>query len=402
MSDPETEQPDLQKTSGRLLSLDTYRGLVLLLLCLEAPNWDWHHQLTHSFENSGFAQWIAHHTGHIDWRGCVMWDLIQPSFMFMVGVSMAYSYGKRQRLGHSYGKMLRHAVVRALILILLGVFLRSNWSTQTYWTFEDVITQIGLGYVFLFLLWNRGFIVQIGTAAAILIAWWAWFAIAKVPADLSAVQPEGWAHNMGGLFSHWNLNADPGHRFDTWFLNLFPRENEFAFHPHGYNTLNFIPSLALMIFGLSAGHFLRDVDMAGAKKAAILAVLGIASIVDGLLAEWLGLCPIVKKTWTSAFTSFSGGWCLLILASLYYVIDVLRIRSWTYPIVVVGMNSIALYVMLGLIPSWIHGTLSTHLGAGYGKFLGAGLEKLGQNLVCMLLLWLICFWMYRRKIFLRI
>ena len=81
--------------------------------------------------------------------------MIQPSFMFMVGVSLAYSFAKRQQRGDRYRSMFWHAVRRALILILLGVFLRSFNFRGTYWTFEDVLTQIGLGYVFLFLLAGR-------------------------------------------------------------------------------------------------------------------------------------------------------------------------------------------------------------------------------------------------------
>ena len=360
-----------QKSDGRLLSLDAYRGFVLLLLCLEVPNWDWHLRLAVAYPDHGFAQWIAHHMGHIAWQGCTLWDLIQPSFMFMVGVSMAYSYGKRQRLGDGFSKMLGHATTRALILILLGVFLRSNGARQTYWT-------------------------------AILIGWWGWFALASPPADLSAVQPAGWAHNMSGFFSHWNLNADPGHRFDVWFLNLFPRAEPFNFHPEGYNTLNFIPSLAIMIFGLSAGELLKNDAMEARKKAAVLAITGVAGILAALTLNWLGLCPIIKKTWTSGFTLFSGGWCLIILAVLYFIIDILRVRTWTYPAVVAGMNSIALYVMIWLIPGWVAGTLQTHLGKDYADFLGNGLEPLVQNLATMLVLWSICWWMFRNRIFLRI
>lgn len=394
--------PEFQKTDGRLLSLDTYRGIVLLLLCLEVPNGGWHGTLASTLPNSGLAQWIAHQFGHVAWQGCTLWDLIQPSFMFMVGVSMAYSYGKRQRLGDPFSKMLRHSVTRALILILLGVFLRSNRAGETYWTFEDVISQIGLGYVFLFLLWNRGFKIQLGTAAAVLIGWWAWFALATPPSDLSAVQPSGWTHNMSGFFSHWNLNADPGHRFDTWFLNLFPRDETFRFHSSGYNTLNFIPSLALMIFGLCSGELLKNVDLAAKKKAALLAVIGIAAILVALICNGLGICPIIKKTWTSGFTLLSGGWCLIILAALYFTIDIVRLRGWTYPFIIVGMNSIALYVMIWLIPGWINGTLQTHLGQNYAAFLGDGVEPLVQNLATMLVLWSICWWMFRNRIFLRI
>ena len=83
---------EIPKADGRLLSLDTYRGLVLLLLCLEAPNWDWWAAIKSAFPENAFVGWALPHFHHISWQGCVLWDLIQPSFMFMVGVSMAYSW----------------------------------------------------------------------------------------------------------------------------------------------------------------------------------------------------------------------------------------------------------------------------------------------------------------------
>ena len=100
----------------------------------------------------------------MEWVGCAAWDLIQPSFMFMVGVAMAYSCASRQAHGQTYGQMLRHAIVRSIVLVLLGVFLRSDGKAETYFTFEDVLSQIGLGYTFLFLLWGRSTWVQLGAA----------------------------------------------------------------------------------------------------------------------------------------------------------------------------------------------------------------------------------------------
>ncbi|MFT4547966.1 MAG: putative acyltransferase [Verrucomicrobiales bacterium] len=108
---PPKAQP---KVNARLLSLDTYRGLVLLLLCIEVPNWDWHHTLAHAFPDNGLVQWIAHHTGHIDWQGGGLWDLIQPSFMFMVGVSMAYS---RTRFQTAHPESYHHDFPLAHLLV---------------------------------------------------------------------------------------------------------------------------------------------------------------------------------------------------------------------------------------------------------------------------------------------
>ncbi len=406
-------------TGSRLVSLDTYRGLVLALLCIEGPRWGWQEAIVEAYPRSGFWQFIAHQTEHIAWAGCVLWDLIQPSFMFMVGVSMAYSYAKRARLGHSWRRMLGHAATRALVLVLLGVFLRSIDAERTYWTFEDVLTQIGLGYVFLFLLWGKRPRVQILAAAAILVAYWALFAFYPIPerpeqvhaSDFVAAVAAGFASflNMNpenypqftGFLAHWNLNANPAHAFDTWFLNLFPREEPFDFHPEGYNTLNFIPSLAIMIFGLLAGELLRS-ESPGKRKALKLALTGLALVAGGWLLHVLGICPLVKKTWTPAFTLFSGGWCLLILAALYTVIDLCDWKRWTFPLVVIGTNSIALYVMIHLLPGWIDRMLHTHIGDGYTLIIGEPFSDLLRNLTCAAVLWLLCLWMYRRKIFLRI
>lgn len=385
----------------RLTSLDTYRGLVLALLCLEATRWDWVHIAASAHEGSGVWAFIEHHFSHVSWVGAGLWDMIQPSFMFMVGVSMAYSYGKRLREGDSFAKMLFHAIWRAVVLILLGVFLRSSGADITQWTFEDVITQIGLGYVVLFLLWNRGFRAQITTAVGILIAYWLLFALWPV----GKTAGWGWGDEVAPVFegfrAHWNVNANPAHYFDTWFLNLFPRSETFAFHPEGYNTLNFIPSLSIMIFGLCAGELLR-LERPAAFKMKWLVMMGGLGILLGLGLHFSGLCPLVKKTWTPAFTLFSGGIALCFLAFLYWLIDLCGVKFWTGPFVVMGMNSIALYVMLWLIPGWINGTLQTHFGEHYAGCFGAPFEPLMQNLIVAVFLWLICYWMYRRRLFLRI
>lgn len=386
----------IQKT--RLSSLDAYRGLVLLLLCVEGPNWGWQDPIVESHPDSWFWSTVAHHTHHIEWAGCVLWDLIQPSFMFMVGVSMAFSYAKRDRLGDSWLQMFRHAAFRSIVLVLLGVFLRSLDSDQTYWTFEDVLTQIGLGYVFLFLLWNRPPLLQISVAVGILVAYWLLFAIS--PVMETAGNPRGY-EQFDGFFAHWNLNANPAHRFDTWFLNLFPREQPFEFHPEGYNTLNFIPSLSIMVMGLLSGELLRS-DKQKLAKLNILGFVGLGCLLAGLAMHFGNLCPLVKKTWTPAFTVFSGGWCLLILAGLYGLIDLLGWRRWSFPLIVLGMNSIGLYVMIHLFPSWIIRNFQIHLGENYASILGTEFEPMMQNFTAAAVLCLICYWMYRRQLFLRI
>lgn len=384
--------------SNRLLSLDTYRGLVLLLLCIEGPIWAWWAPIEEAFGDSAFWATIAYQAQHVTWVGCSVWDLIQPSFMFMVGVSMAYSMDKRRRMGNSWSNMFLHALYRSLVLILLGVFLRSAHSSQTNWTFEDVLTQIGLGYIFLFLLWNRPRKIQWIATAAILFGYYLLFAL--TPIWETAGNPDGYPM-WSGYLANWNLNANPAHHADVWFLNLFPREAPFTFHEAGYNTLNFIPSLAIMILGLIAGEYLRN-DWSESRKFTTLLIVGVCGVVIGSLIDRAGLCPLVKKTWTPTFTIFSGGWCFIILSVLFGVIDVKKIRGWNFPLIVIGMNSIALYMMIHFFPGWIDSTLKIHIGENYSHLFGDPFSRLVTNGVAAIVLWGVCYWMYRRKIFLKI
>lgn len=391
--------------TDRLLSLDMYRGLVLALLLLEAANYGWQHAIAAAHPDSWLAKFVEFQASHVPWVGCSLWDLIQPSFMFMVGVSMAYSYSKRLREGESYGRMCGHALFRAVFLILLGVFLRSDGEPSTNWTFEDVVTQIGLGYVFLFLLWGRGWKVHLLAAVAILLLHWMRFAMAPAPGlnfDWSIAAGDGWTEPLTGFAAHWNKNANPGHFFDVWFLNGFPRSGRFVANEGGYVTMNFIPALATMIFGLMTGDFIRQYQKSWAV-ARVLAAAGASLLLLGMALDFTGACPIVKRIWTPSFALFSGGWCLLILTSLYALVDLLDQKWLARPFAVLGVNSITVYIMIWLIPGWVNATLKTHIGENYGAYLfGEPYRMLMENLAVLLVIWGIAWWLFRRRIFVRI
>ena len=133
----------------RLISLDAFRGMVMVLMLAEKMRLP---EVARAFPHSALWGLVAFNTEHVAWQGCSLHDLIQPAFSFLVGAALPFSIASRKRKGQTFGPMLGHAVRRALLLILLGIFLRSLRSSQTYFTFEDTLTQIGLGYVFLFLL----------------------------------------------------------------------------------------------------------------------------------------------------------------------------------------------------------------------------------------------------------
>jgi predicted acyltransferase len=292
-----------------------------------------------------------------------------------------------------------------LVLILLGVFLRSIGAHQTNWTFEDTLSQIGLGYVALFLLGFRPAREQWAAVGLILAGYWAAFALYPLPGpDFDygkAGVPDTWPHLLTGFAAHWNKNSNPAWAFDTWFMNLFPREKPFVFNDGGYATLSFIPTLGTMILGLIAGGVVRSQRTPWAKVK-WLAAAGVIGLAAGAALGWLGICPVVKRLWTPSWALYSGGWCFLLLAGFYAVIEIGGWRRWAFPLVVIGMNSIAAYCMAHLFGGFIGSSLRTHLGADAFKLGGDAYEPLVQGAAVLLVFWLLLFWMHGRRIFLRI
>lgn len=244
----------------RLASMDAYRGFVMFLMMGEVLRFC---RVSRAVD-SGVWKLLCWHQSHVEWIGCSLHDLIQPSFSFLVGVALPFSIGSRIAKGQSFGRMTAHAFWRALVLILFGVFLRSTGTNSTNWTFEDTLTQIGLGYGFLFLLGFRPTRDHWIALAVLLIGYWAAFAWYPLPppdfnyANVGVSADWLGQHRLSGFAGHWNKNSNLAWAFDTWFLNLFPRPKPFVANGGGYATLSFIPTLATMILGLIAGTVIRS------------------------------------------------------------------------------------------------------------------------------------------------
>jgi len=399
---PIQEPAQKSEISQRLVSLDAFRGTIMLLMLNEATRLP---LVAQSFPHSAVWAFIAYNTEHVDWQGCSLHDLIQPGFSFLVGAAMPFSIASRKAKGQGFWELLGHAVWRSLVLILLGILLRSIRYQQTYFTFEDTLTQIGLGYVFLFLLAFTRVRTQVIAGLVILIAFGGAFALYPAPPpnfDYASVGvPPNWEHNYTGFLSHFNKNSNLSWAFDVWFLNLFPREEPFLYNEGGWSTLSFIPTLATMTLGLLTGEWLRS-NRSKAEKLRGLASAGIALVLAGLILQWAGICPIVKRIWTSSYTLYSGGLVILMLAGFYALIDWKGWRRWAFPLIVVGMNSIAIYVMSWTMQDFVRTALRTHFGAVISALASPALLPVAYGIGVMLIFWMILFWMYRRKIFLRI
>ena len=286
----------------RLLSLDTYRGFLMLVLATSAFQL---HKVAADLKTGPIWKILTYQFSHPEWRSCSFWDLVQPSFMFMVGVAVPYSVASRRAKGASQKQIVGHALWRSLLLVLLGVFISSNNAKQTDWTFVNVLSQIGLGYTFLVLLEGRGLRMQLATLGGILLGYGLCFAI--------------------------SILCDP-------------------------QILPFVKS------------------------------------------GWV-LCPIVKRNWTPSWALFCSGWTLWILAAFYGAIDIAGWKKWTFPFVVVGMNCTAMYCMWQMFKGWVNQSIQTHFGRA---LFDTAYGPIWASLAWTFVLWLICFWMYRRKIFLKI
>jgi heparan-alpha-glucosaminide N-acetyltransferase len=382
----------------RVASIDAYRGAVILLMMTDVLAFA---DIARALPGHPVLDFLAYHLSHVPWAGCSLWDLIQPSFSFLVGVSLPFSLSRRMQAGQPRSYLTLHAAGRAFILILLGVILRRIDSlvsqledvrtTDIRLTFEDTLTQIGFGYFFLYLLALHSRWTQWTALAVILVGYWLAFALYPLPDAAfdwqGAVADRNWPFNLTGFAAHWNKNTNFASQFDTRVLHL--RAN-----PEGYATLNFIPTLGTMILGLLCGGILKT-ERSSAAKLRWLVVCGLACSAAGIALHVAGVSPIVKRIWTPSWVLFSGACCLLILAGFYLTMDVWHKIGWARCLIIVGMNSLAGYLIAWVVdlaeslsfPSVSPDTV-------YAQLL------LGAAIICAE--WLILWWMWRRKVFFRL
>lgn len=351
--------------TGRLLSLDAYRGLIMIAL------------VGHGF---GFGKlegvegwgWLARQVEHAAWEGVTFWDLIQPAFTFMVGVAMPLSMERRKREGAGFWELFRHVAWRALVLVILSNVL-SNWNSGKAGVklqYINVLSQIGFGYFLCFLILQLRFVGQVVAGAGLLIGHWALFVL--------FAGPEG----------AWAQTGNVGQRMDMWLL---------GYNYSGYyTTVNFVGNAVTILFGCWAGLLLAGAR-GHAEKLRILLLAAGAGFAGGLLLEMF--VPMVKRLWTAPFALFSGGWVVLMLAAIYWMVEVKGWKRWTFPAVVIGMNSIFIYSFSQVLYGWLNRGLAVFTGSFW--YLGVW-GNVAQAMAALGVMWAICFWMYRRKIFLKI
>lgn len=367
---------------------------------------------------------------HQAWQGCSLWDLIQPSFMFMVGIAVPFSCMKRREHGQSFFGMAWHALTRSILLVGLGLMLATHAGDKhTVFLFTNVLAQIGLGYFFLFIFSRMGWEYAV-SAIVLILAGYSWFFInhpLPTPEQLAAITGMKGTENaiLPGFSGHWSIHLNAAADFDRWFLNQLPQATPFQYNPGGYQTLNFVPALATMLGGAVTGDFLIRSLSSEKRKCATLLIVGIILVligtgldlkilpVVGAQFDHLTVMPVVKRIWTPSWAILSGGWVLIMLSIFYWLVEIIGMRRAVFPLVVVGMNSISIYLLHSLCAGWIRDNLHKHLPERVfdpperNLDLPEGVydpcwEPVVERCGVLFVLWLVCFWLYRQKAFLKL
>jgi heparan-alpha-glucosaminide N-acetyltransferase len=392
------------KSVFRLASIDAYRGLVMVLMMAEVLNLC---LVSQALPDSGFWRFLCHQQTHVEWVGCSLHDLIQPAFSFLVGVVLPFSIARRHARGESFGGLARHALIRSMVLVALGLFIASIHTLPALkLDFGDTLAQIGLAYIPVFVLGfcrRRYWWIAL---ISLLIGYWLFFALYPLPPPdfnyaNTGVSKEWLAENgLSGFAAHWQINSNPAAAFDLWFLNKFPRPEPYLPHK-GLTTLNFVPLIGTMILGLFAGDVLRS-DREPWGRVRCLALAGGITLGSGWTLGALGVCPIVKSIWTPSWVLFSGGWCFLFMAVAYILVDIYGQRKLAMPLIIVGMNSIVAYCLSHFFESLAFNSFHRVFGWKIFRIFGDAFEPLDYGFFVLMFFWLVLYLMYRLKIFVRI
>lgn len=362
---------------SRLASIDVYRGAVMFLMLAQALELC---AVSNNLPESRIWGLLCYHQSHVEWVGWSIHDLIFPSFAFLVGVALPFSIEARRATGQQNRALIRHAAARSVILILLGIAIASAHPRTLTFAFDDVLPQVGFGYVPLVLIAMRGPRVAWIALAVLLAGHWLAFASFPLPDPEFSYGAVGvtptWLdqYGMSGFAAHWQKNSNVGWFVDTWFLNLFPRHEEFRYHPGGYVTLSFVPLLATMILGLVAGRMLHRRE--GLRPTAMrLVAIGSTLIVAGLLLSYFNVSPLVKRLWTPSWTLWSAGCCFVVLATVHLVVERSVFMKLLFPFQVVGLNSITAYCLANFHSAFAFHALSRLVGAAPFRVFGAAYES---------------------------
>lgn len=377
---------EISKKTERLKSLDALRGFDMFWIIGGGALFE----ALEKFTNWPILTWWAGQLEHKYWEGFAFEDLIFPMFLFIAGVSIPFSIKNRLQRGQSMKKIYTHVFTRLFLLLVLGLLL-ANWGIQNFkfenYRYTHVLMRIGIGCFFASIIFlNTKIRGQIIWTISLLLGYWAMLKLIPVPGYGAGVMtPEG---NFAGYIDRLFL---PGKFFQWYFPDYLDPEG----------LLGHISGVAMGLLGVLTGQFLISDDkrLSGFKKALFLGCAGILFLGTGLL--WDITFPMIKKIWTSSFVVFAAGWSLILLSAFYLIIDVWKLKKWSFFFVVIGSNSIFIYACQSGVPDLRK--ISEFFFNGFIKYpADASAQAVIASIAYLLVSWLVLLFMYRKKIFFKV
>ncbi len=347
----------------RYVALDAYRGFIMLILASDGFGFA-------ALKNDPTWGRVASWFDHVPWQGAVFWDMIQPAFMFMVGVAMPFALARRIENGATWSDNLRHVLSRSAKLIILSQILM--WVNHGRITPQliNVLSQIAFTYSLSFLIMRWKWRYQLLSAAALLALWTSLlFAFPGPDGPFSKINSIGLVVDR----AIFHYDYDPA-----------------------YSTLNFIPSTVWTLAGVWIGRLLMTTRSHMEKLRVLAAGAALSFVFWLVLQPWI---PMIKQLCTPSFIFYSLGWVLVMLIGFYWLIEVRGWRRAAFPLVVVGMNSIFIYSLSELLHRWLNRALGVFTFDF--SFLGT-FAPVAQSTAVLLIMWYLCYWLYKQKIFIKL
>ena len=378
--------------SSRLLSLDVLRGATMAGMILVNNPGDWGH--------------VYPPLDHAEWNGCTPTDLIFPSFLFMVGVSIVFAMEKRLTQTADHGKLIAHAFKRMITLLLI------NYGVDIFFTFLD-------GNFNILSILNDIRIPGVLPRIAVV------YFICTVIYLKTTPKTRVWLFT-GALIGYFIImtcipvpgvgyaNLQPATNLGAWFDRLVFGTNHLWNQSHVWDPegiLGTLPAIATGLFGIRVGTWLKNKNIEDTKKVVWMMVYGLGAVLIAIF--WDIFFPINKKLWTSSFVLYTGGLATIALATLYWLIDVNNYKRAAPFFVTFGMNSITAYVLADVVPG-IMGAIKFNY---YGKpanlygyiyqtvfvpYFNPFNASLAAAIALVLLLWLLMYPLYKYKIIIKV
>jgi predicted acyltransferase len=359
---------------GRIASVDFFRGFTMFMLAGEAS----HLYSTLLQYKSGVIHFIGTQLEHHEWHGLHFWDLIQPFFMFIVGVAIPFAVANRLKKGATNRQITIHAIKRSLLLLFIGWALYFIEAGHFVLRLQNVLAQLSVTYLVAFLIRNKSYIFQITFTLIILLL---------IDLAYRFFPVDGFNHPW---VNYENLGA--------WFNNKIENVDKAS----EWATLNFVSTTAHTVWGVLCGKLLMS-DKSPKEKIRTLIIAGVVALAIGYALDLLNITPIIKKIATSSFVFASGGWTILALCFSYWLIDVKKLfLKGAKFFIIVGMNCIFIYIFFHVGTAnilWkILNPFSELLFSRAGPFTAATIS----GIAVWAALWYLCYWLYKNRIFIKI